>query len=339
MLRKLIKLLGALFTLGMLVIIATAWSINNAVKQRAPISAPELLVVESGQTVTQLVYQFQDKGWIENTLAWRIYFKLNTPLTHVQTGTYEVSPNMPLLSLFSDIATGNVKHFSITLVEGLNWRQWQNVIANTPYIVDDISSEEGTEALLHWVSEQNSHDYAHLEGLFLPDTYLYTSGTRASQLLKQAHQRLIDYLSHAWDNRATGLPVQSEYEALILASIVEKETGVAYERPLVAGVFMNRLEKKMRLQTDPTVIYGIGEAFDGNITRKHLRTPTPYNTYVIKGLPPTPISMVGHAAIDAVMHPDVTDALYFVSKGDGSHHFSETLDEHNQAVRKYQLKK
>lgn len=183
-----------------------------------------------------------------------------------------------------------------------------------------------------WLNEASS-----AEGLFLADTYFFTANTAASSILKRAHKAMLDYVETQWQQRQADLPLNSPYDALILASIIEKETAVSEERTKIAGVFVNRLRKNMRLQTDPTVIYGIGDTYDGNITRKHLRTPTPYNTYTIKGLPPTPIAMAGKEAIWAALNPMETDALYFVARGDGSHEFSSSLAAHNAAVRKYQL--
>jgi UPF0755 protein len=183
-----------------------------------------------------------------------------------------------------------------------------------------------------WLSEASS-----AEGLFLADTYFFTANTATSSILTRAHKAMLDYVETQWQQRQADLPLNSPYDALILASIIEKETAVSAERTKIAGVFVNRLRKNMRLQTDPTVIYGIGDAYDGNITRKHLRTPTPYNTYTIKGLPPTPIAMAGKEAIWAALNPMETDALYFVARGDGSHEFSSSLAAHNAAVRKYQL--
>ena len=179
----------------------------------------------------------------------------------------------------------------------------------------------------------------HPEGQFLPDTYAFARGTLDINILSRAHQALNEALLENWSKRSEKLPLQSPYEALILASIIEKETGKAQERPLIAGVFTKRLKKGMKLQTDPTVIYGMGDNYKGNIRKKDLREDTPYNTYVHKGLTPTPISLAGKAAIHAATHPDEQGYLYFVAKGDGSHYFSKTLKEHNAAVRKYQLKK
>jgi UPF0755 protein len=177
---------------------------------------------------------------------------------------------------------------------------------------------------------------AHPEGLFFPDTYKFSSGMSDLAILKQAYQAMHSMLSKQWEKRAPGLPYKTPYEALIMASIVEKETGKAEERSHIAGVFVNRLKRGMKLQTDPTVIYGIGEAFDGNIRKRDLSADTPYNTYTRVGLPPTPIAMPGLAAIEAALQPAATEDLYFVARRDGSHHFSKTLEEHNRAVAKYQ---
>jgi UPF0755 protein len=174
------------------------------------------------------------------------------------------------------------------------------------------------------------------EGWVFPDTYFFEKGTTDLELLQTAYEQMQRVLEEEWDDRAENAEVNSSYEALILASIIEKETGAAYERPMISGVFTKRLQLGMRLQTDPTVIYGLGESFDGNLTRTHLRADTPYNTYTRKGLPPTPIANPGREAIRAAVNPEITNAIFFVAKGDGTHHFSETYEEHNAAVRQYQ---
>jgi UPF0755 protein len=237
---------------------------------------------------------------------------------------------LDLLSLFS---SGKELQFSISLVEGLNWREWLSVLKSHPQITFTDEFNQQLEILTKSLPKQS------IEGYLLPDTYYFVAMTAAIDIVKRAHLSMQSYLDKAWENRALDLPYDSAYEGLTMASIIEKETGVADERPRIAGVFVNRLNLNMRLQTDPTVIYGMGESFDGDIRRKDLKTATPYNTYVIKGLPPTPIAMPSKLAIDAAFNPLTTDDLYFVSKGDGSHKFSTTLKDHNLAVRKYQLRK
>jgi UPF0755 protein len=225
-----------------------------------------------------------------------------------------------------------VIQYPLTLVEGRTFRQALAVIASDPVLVADIGALTDEEIIA-----RIGHPGVHPEGRLFPDTYLFPRGMGALDLVKRAYGRMEAVLAEEWDKRAPGLPFKDPYEALILASIVEKETGLAAERPEIAGVFVRRMQKGMRLQTDPTVIYGLGAAFDGNLRRVDLTTDTPYNTYTRGGLPPTPIALPGREAIHAVLHPAAGDSLYFVAKGDGSHAFSATLDEHNRAVRRYQL--
>ncbi|OJI45892.1 putative aminodeoxychorismate lyase [Vibrio vulnificus] len=209
-------------------------------------------------------------------------------------------------------------------------------MAQDPYLVHELAGLSEAE-----IAKRLEIPYEKLEGLFLAETYHYTYGTSDVELLKRAHEKLNRVLDKHWQQRQDKLPLKNSYEALILASIIEKETAIDEERERVASVFVNRLNKRMRLQTDPTVIYGMGEAYDGNIRKKDLRTPTPYNTYVINGLPPTPIAMAGEASIAAALNPENSSYLYFVASGKGGHVFSKTLAEHNRAVRAYlrELKK
>ena len=245
---------------------------------------------------------------------------------------YEISTATTPAQLLQKLAQGEVISYSLTLVDGQSFKQFRQVLkqqAKLKQLTPDWSAEEILKAV--------NASYDHPEGLFYPDTYHYTSSDSDLDILVRAHQRMSKLLAEAWAERAADLPYQSAYEALIMASIIEKETGVAWERPEIAGVFVNRLRRSMRLQTDPTVIYGLGDAYQGNITRQHLTTTTPYNTYRISGLPPTPIANPGLPAIEAALHPAATDKLYFVARGDGSHYFSSTLQEHQQAVKQYQL--
>lgn len=298
------------------------------------IDEPQLLTLDKGTSAHQVMGRLYQQNNINNYGFWssKFWLKINPGLASFKAGTYELTPDMALLELMQLLHSGKEKQFSITLVEGQSLKQWLQQLKKQQNLVgSDIELSALTQAL--------QAEGELLEGWLMPDTYFYTAGTEAEVIIKQAYTAMQGYLQTAWQNRASGLPYQSAYEALIMASIIEKETGLASERPRIAGVFINRLHKKMRLQTDPTVIYGMGDKFDGNIRRQDLRRATPYNTYVIKGLPPTPIAMPGRAAIDAALHPLATDEYYFVARGDGSHKFSKTLQEHNAAVRKYQLNK
>lgn len=289
--------------------------------------------VKPGQSAKGLLNRLKEQGIIGDNIGLKIRLKLDPELANIKVGTYELLPSMSALDLLELFSSGKELQFSISLVEGLNWQEWLLVFKSHPQIqfADDFSQQLDKIAMP--LPKQS------IEGFLLPDTYYFVAQTNAIELVKRAHTSMQQYLNNAWQNRALDLPYSSAYEGLIMASIIEKETGIAQERALISGVFVNRLNLKMRLQTDPTVIYGMGEKFDGNIRRKDLRAATPYNTYVIKGLPPTPIAMPSKLAIDAAFNPIETQELYFVSKGDGSHKFSSSLQEHNIAVRKYQLNK
>jgi UPF0755 protein len=250
----------------------------------------------------------------------------------LKSGEYELKTGVTPVQLLDALVSGKVLQYSVTLVEGRTFRQFLETIAADPELaggIGDLSDEE-LMALI-------GHPGEHPEGRFFPDTYAFPRGTRALDLIKRAYARMENVLSEEWANRDAGLPLATPYDALILASIIEKETGLAAERAEIAGVFVRRLQRGMKLQTDPTVIYGLGATFDGNIRRADLTGDTPYNTYVRAGLPPTPIALPGRDAIHAALHPAAGDSLYFVAKGDGGHAFSATLDEHNRAVRRYQL--
>lgn len=263
-------------------------------------------------------------------LKW--YSKFDKDLRSIKAGHYQISPDlnhMQLLKLFSE---GKVHQYSITFVEGDRLSQ----------IIDKLSNAEQLNHNLQDLSDLSSKlaaQHSLIEGLLFPDTYYYAAKSDSFDIIQRAYDKMQLQLQELWQSRAPGLPYKNAYEALIMASIIEKETGQAHERELIAAVFINRLNKKMRLQTDPTVIYGLGEQFQGDITRAHLRQKTPYNTYRINGLPPTPIAMPGAEAIYAALNPVESEFLYFVSKKDGTHQFSKTLAEHNRAVRKYQLGK
>ncbi|MDX1362402.1 MAG: endolytic transglycosylase MltG, partial [Pseudoalteromonas tetraodonis] len=245
-------------------------------------------------------------------------------------GLYELSADS-VINNIKKINQGEQVSFSFTIIEGQALRDILNALSTAPHLQNDLKREQ--------LGEQIIGRQTHLEGWLFPDTYHYHSNDTASSLLKRAAQKMQQTLADAWQQRANDLPYDTAYEALIMASIIEKETALASERPLIASAFINRLNTNMRLQTDPTVIYGLGEDFDGDIKRKDLINYTPYNTYRINGLPPTPIAMPSKEAILAAVNPPKSEYVYFVAKGDGSHQFSTTLKQHNAAVNRYILNK
>jgi UPF0755 protein len=249
----------------------------------------------------------------------------------IKAGSYEVRPGTSPLDLLGKLSRGEFALAEIKFIEGWSFAQVRKALDAHPNVRHDTAGLTNAEIMARLEAP-----IAHPEGWFFPDTYLFPRGTSDLEILRQAHRAMEKRLGAAWAERDPDLPVASPYEALILASIVEKETGRAEDRPLVAAVLANRLRAGMRLQVDPTVIYGLGEGFDGNLRKRDLLADTPYNTYTRDGLPPTPIAMPGLASIEAVMRPPRSDALYFVARGDGSSEFSRTLEEHNRAVARYQ---
>ena len=270
-----------------------------------------------------------DDPWLFILLA-----KLKGVETRVRAGEYEIEAGMTPDNLLEKFTQGNAIQYSFTVIEGWSFRQMLTELTNDPIIVHTLDGKTNQE-----IMDLLGYPDQHPEGLFFPDTYRFPKGTRDVDFLRRAYQVMQKHLTREWNQRAGDIPLKSSYEALILASIIEKETGAGFERPLISGVFTRRLKKKMRLQTDPTIIYGLGDKFDGNIRFRDLKKDTPYNTYLHAGLTPTPIALPGLDAIHAALHPAKTEALYFVSKGDGTHQFSATLEEHNAAVKRYQLKK
>ena len=250
----------------------------------------------------------------------------------LKAGEYTLNKNITPYQLLLSLNHGKATQGSITFIEGRTFKQMREKLVQNDAVKSTIQPLSNVE-IMALVGKSEPH----AEGLFFPDTFYFDRGTQDTILLKRAYDAMQSKLNIAWNNRSPNLPYKNSYEALIMASIIEKETGKASERPMIAGVFLNRLRIDMRLQTDPTVIYGMGEKYDGNIRRKDLSTDSTYNTYTRFGLPPTPIAMPGLASIEAALHPEKTKALYFVGKGDGSHVFSNSLVEHNRAVAKFQL--
>ena len=292
--------------------------------------------VKPGESLIQVTQRLEDLGLIDCGLCVRIHYKIFPETRSIRKGLYAFNGERSTLDLYEDLYNGNTQKFLVTLVEGLTLNQWLETLWQHPKIRPTIDQTLDRDGRYQAIVKALSLDRNWPEGLFLPETYSFEANTTEVDILKRAQTALENTLAKAWQGRQADLPLKTAYEALTLASIVEKETGQAFERPIIAGVFTNRLRKNMRLETDPTVIYGI-KNFDGNIRRKHLREKTPYNTYQMRGLPPTPIAAASEASIQAVMHPQETSAIFFVAKGDGSHVFSETLDAHEAAVRAYQL--
>jgi UPF0755 protein len=294
-----------------------------------------MLEVERGTSLRSLSEELVARGLLDHPYFFMAMAHLDEKATRIKAGEYRIENHIKPPDLLALLVSGKVVQHAFTLVEGWTYHQAVAAIGED----DCFAKVLGDEPSAEMVMASLGHPDEHPEGRFFPDTYYFVKGTSDLDILRRAFETMNRVLEHEWQNREDGLPLKSPYEALILASIVEKETALAPERPAIAGVLTRRLDLGMMLQTDPTVIYGIGDLFDGNITRDDLRRDTPYNTYVHEGLPPTPIALPGRDAIHAALHPQDGDSLYFVAKGDGSHHFSATLAEHNQAVRLYQMSK
>ncbi len=251
----------------------------------------------------------------------------------IKAGSYEIAQPLTPLQLLDKLTRGDVTQAELRLIEGWTFAQFRAALDASPDLKHDTKGlEEGPILARLQVAEPQA------EGLFFPDTYLFAKGSSDLAVLRRAHRAMARHLAQEWEARAQGVPYAKPYEALVMASIIEKETGLAGERDLIGGVLANRLRIGMRLQADPTVIYGLGNTFDGNLKRVHLLEDGPYNTYTRAGLPPTPIAMPGLASLRAALRPGTTNALYYVSRNDGSSHFSRTLEEHNRAVTRYQLR-
>lgn len=324
---------GALMLTGLLLVFA-GWQQHVALRQPLSLSEERLLEVPNGATPGGLLNRLEAEGVLEGALWLRLYWRFNLDGKGLHSGEYRLSPGQTAADLLGQWQRGEVLNYSLTLVEGWNFRQLRAALAAQERLEQTLSGLDDAA-----VMQRLGLDGQHPEGRFFPDTYQYVRGMRDVDLLRLAHEKLGRVLDEEWRRRAEGLPYKDSYQALIMASLVEKETGAAHERAEIAGVFVRRLRLGMLLQTDPTVIYGLGERYAGNLTRDHLREPTPYNTYTNPGLPPTPIAMVGREAIRAALNPADGDTLYFVARGDGTHVFSRSLDEHNRAVREYQLKR
>jgi len=330
-----------IFSLGFIVsaILAAAWWLQQDMDEylHTPVQLPGITLsysVQNGTSFQSLLDDLQSKGII--TKPWYLDYvaRKSGRANKIKAGEYLLHQQMTPLDLLDLLVSGRVIQYSLTLIEGWTFRQVMEAISHHPHLVSTLE-DASTQTVLTALDLPESS----AEGLFLPETYHFPAVTTDIEFLGRAYQTLMQVLNEEWETRKQGLPYKTPYEALIMASLIEKETAKASERAKIAGVFVRRLKKNMKLQTDPTVIYAMGVNYNGNIRKKDLFIDSPYNTYRYKGLPPTPIALVGREAIHAALHPEQGTALYFVSRGDGSHYFSETLSEHNKAVLKYQLKR
>lgn len=333
------KALSGVLLLALVAGLGIAWLVDTAERAaRQPLAnrTPVELEIPRGKALQQVLADLDRAGHLEGRLWLRLWLRWHQRGDHIQAGEYLIGPGTTFAELIAMLEAGRVRTHSVTLVEGWTVAQVRQLLARQSKLQSDTAAVPA-DHFLH-VLGIDAEPGRSPEGLFFPDTYVFSGRTSDADVLRQAYERLQTILKKAWAERAQKLPYDSPYEALIMASIVERETGVPSERSAIAGVFVRRLQRGMRLQTDPTVIYGLGEAFDGNLRRAHLLDDdNPYNTYRIAGLPPTPIGLAGRAAIEASLQPAGGEALYFVARGDGSHYFSKTLAEHRKAVRRYQI--
>ena len=331
-LRKITRLLRVLIVLTLLAGISGWLYLQHWLT--TPLALPQAgyhYQLHSGRVLGHLAHDLSQQGFLQHPRLLTLYARFSNA-TKVHAGEYYFPHGITPQQLLEKLRKGDVVLYQVTLVEGWTFRQALTLLHSKGTIKPLLQGKTEAEQLALLALP-----ISHPEGWFFPDTYVYPRDTTDVEILRRAYTQMQQQLQELWDSRAENLPYKDAYEALIMASIVERETGAEWERDQIAGVFVRRLQKGMRLQTDPTVIYGMGEAYKGKITRKNLQQATPYNTYVIKGLPPTPISLPGRAALQASLNPAEGDALYFVAKGDGTTHFSATLAEHNRAVRRYQL--
>lgn len=318
-----------IFVLVFCVIVVSARIINSK-NQIINLHQPQLFTIDRGESFYTVCKSLMGQQLINDCFGHKFEAKFMSRDISVKSGTYQIVQGLSLEQLVLKFTKGQEIQFSFTILEGENLYQVIDKMKKTPHVVDDVSS-------LKWdtLAQKVGLDEAYPEGYFYPDTYFYTDNTAASAILSRSVNKQRKVLTQLWAERSPDTLLKTPYEALTLASIIEKESSMKSERDVIASVFYNRLRKRMRLQTDPTVIYGVWSEYDGDITRQHLRQKTPYNTYRINGLPPTPIANPSASAIEAALHPADTDFFYFVAAGDGSHVFSKTLKEHNLAVKRY----
>jgi len=331
-----IKKLSLVFLI--LLSFACGWLVSgyqNALKAPVVIGQPVIIDIAKGDSFKQVIHKLRDQHLFMKPLWFKVIAVRTKAVRKIKTGEYELPTGATIPDILALLVSGKSKQYSITFPEGRNFKDMLQAIEKNPYLEHTLKGMSNEDLMTKLGATEK-----HPEGLFFPDTYFFDKRTTDVALLKRAYDKMQLVLQQEWFNKAEHLPFNTPYQALIMASIVEKETAAKAERTQIAGVFSRRLSQGMMLQTDPTVIYGMGDNYHGNIRSQDLHTETPYNTYKIKGLPPTPIAMPGREAIYAALHPDQSkNSIYFVSRGDGTHVFSATLDEHNQAVNKFQRQK
>jgi len=325
-------LIKKLLVTGVIVSVAAASGFAWWAKQALPVpGAPIEFTINPGSGVAASAQQMAAAGVPVNPTLFALLARLTGDAGRIKAGSYELKPGATPRSLLTQLVRGEFAQEAVTIIEGWSFRQMRQAISSHTRLKHDTVKLTDAELMA-----KISTEYKDPEGLFFPDTYLFAKGSSEIEIYRRAHQAMLEHLNAAWEKRNKELPYKTPYEALIMASIVEKETGQKSERTMIAGVFVNRLRTGMLLQTDPTVIYGMGDAFVGKIGKKDLLTDTPYNTYTRGGLPPTPISLPGLQSLHAALEPAETPALYFVSRGDGTSQFSNNLPDHNRAVNRYQ---
>lgn len=325
------------FSFSMLLILglAAVWYVNEFTETPLKIPAEgKIIEVKEGSSLKRLALELEQTGLLDHGLLLYAWARFNDQAEGIKAGEYQLTPGLKPAELLHKLRKGEVIQYRITFIEGKTFKDMLAALAGEDAIDHQLTGLEPEQ-----VMEKLGYPGQRPEGRFFPDSYDFSRGASDISILQRAWKKMETAVEEAWNKRAEGISIKSPEEALIMASIIEKETGVGEERPEISGVFDRRLKKKMRLQTDPTVIYGMGENYQGNIRKKDLQTDTPYNTYTRHGLPPTPICMPGQAALDAAVQPQPGESLYFVAKGDGSHIFSNNYKDHQNAVRKYQLKK
>jgi len=325
-------LLKKLFITGTVAAVAAIGAFSWWSKQ--PITTAEPVIaftVLPGSGVGAASQQMREAGVPVNPTLFAMLARVTQKASRIKAGSYELKPNTTPRGLLNQLVRGEFAQESLTIIEGWTFKQMRQAVAANKGLRHETAELSDAELM-----SKLSSDYKIPEGLFFPDTYLFAKGSPDLQIYKQAHAQLLSHLNSAWEKRDPSLPYATPYQALTMASIVEKETGQKSERSMIAGVFVNRLKTGMLLQTDPSVIYGMGDKYEGKIRKRDLEKDTPYNTYTRAGLPPTPIALPGLQSLEAALQPARTDALYFVSRGDGTSKFSDNLNDHNKAVNQYQ---